>query len=112
MYRDLTAALWMSLITGFMQRMPAELQVLIGARNDQHRMIVGFNGATPRPLISLLSPHIMADNNIELDDPEWVEDHPDLTHNYGVAKLSSYLSRPDTALGSAVQTFNEVFLGE
>jgi type VI secretion system protein ImpM len=112
MYRDLTAALWMSLISGFLQRTPAELQVLIGACNGQHRMIVGFNGATPRPLISLLSPHVMADNNIGLDDPDWVETHPDLTQNYGVAKLSSYLSRPDTALVSAVQSFNEVFLGE
>jgi len=112
MYRDLTAALWMSLVTGFLQRTPAELQVLIGACNGQHRMVIGFNGATPRPLISLLSPHIMAENNIELDDPEWVETHPDLTQNYGVAKLSSYLSRSDTALVSAVKTFNEVFLGE
>lgn len=111
MYRDLTAALWMSLIAGFLARSQTEVQLLIGARYNQHRMVVGFNGATPQPLASLLSPRAMADANIELDDPEWVETHPDMQHNYGVAKLSSYLARPDTALASAVKTFNEVFLG-
>jgi type VI secretion system protein ImpM len=112
MYRDLTAALWMSLVAGFLSRTPAELQVLIGARQGRHRMVIGFNGATPRPLLSLLSPHLMVEANIELDDPEWVDAHPDLASNYGVAKLSSYLEQPDTALAFAVRTFNEVFIGE
>lgn len=111
MYRDLTAALWMSLIAGFLARSQTEVQLLIGARAHQHRMVIGFNGATPQPLVSLLSPRAGSETNIELDDPEWVETHPDMQHNYGVAKLSSYLARPDTALASAIKSFNEVFLG-
>lgn len=111
MYRDLTAALWMSLVAGFIARNQAEVQLLIGARNNQHRMVIGFNGATPTPLVSLLSPRTMAESNIELDDPQWVETHPDMQNNYGVAKLSSYLARPDTALASTIKSFNEVFLG-
>ncbi len=112
MYRDLTAGLWMSLVSGFLLRTSAELQILVGAHDDRHRMVIGFNGATASPLISFLSPDAMTRNNIELDDPEWVETHPELTHDYGVAKLSSYLCHPDTSLASAVHTFNEVFIGE
>ena len=111
MYRDLTAGLWMSLVSGFLLRTSAELQILVGAREDRHRMVIGFNGAATSPLISFLSPRAMSQHNIELDDPDWVESHPELADDYGVAKLSSYLSRPDTSLESAVRTFNEVFIG-
>jgi len=111
MYRDLTAALWMSLVAGFLARTHAEVQLLIGAHDGQHRMVIGFNGATPDPLVSLLSPQTMADSNIELDDPEWVETHPDMLSHYGVAKLSSYLHQRDTSLAAANKSFNEVFLG-
>lgn len=111
MYRDLTAALWMSLVAGFLARSQTEVQLLIGARHGQHRMVIGFNGATPQPLVSLISPNTMSASNIALDDPEWVETHPDMQRNYGVAKLSSYLAHPDTALASAIKSFNEVFLG-
>ena len=110
MYRDLTAALWMTLVAGFLPP-TTELQLLIGVRERRHRLVIGFNGANVKPLLSLLCPDTMGASNIVVDDPEWVEDHPELRNNYGVAKLSSYLSQPDTALASAVATFNEVFVG-
>lgn len=111
MYRDLTAALWMSLVAGFLARSQAEVQLLIGARDNRHRLVIGFNGATPHPLASLLSPRAAGDTNIELDDPEWVETHPRIHNDYGVAKLSTYLMRSDTSLAAAIKSFNEVFHG-
>ncbi|QID18113.1 type VI secretion system-associated protein TagF [Nitrogeniibacter mangrovi] len=112
MYRDLTAALWMSLVAGFLARSPVEVQVLVGAHEGRHRLVLGFNGATAAPLLSLLAPNTMNEHNIALDDPDWIETHPELSNHYGIAKLSSCLCRADTALSSAVTMFNEVFLGE
>lgn len=112
MQRDLSAALWMSLVAGFLARSGAELQMLVAANGPQPRLILGFNGASAKTLLSGLAPDTSAQTNIVLDDPEWVDTHPGLTQEYGVAKLSSYLSRPDISLPAAITTFKEVFLGE
>ena len=112
LHRDLSATVWMSLVTGFLVRSGAELQLLVAARGEQPRLILGFNGASAKTLLSGLSPDTSAQTNIVLDDPEWVDTHPGLTQEYGVAKLSSYLSRPNISLPVAVSTFKEVFLGE
>lgn len=111
-YRNLTAALWLYLITAFLRKTTFELQVLIGQKDGRGRMIIGFNGASPRTLLALLSPKSAPENVIYLDDPEWIDDHGDLIHDYGVAKLSSYLSQPAITLEAAINTFREVFLGE
>lgn len=112
LHRDLSATLWMSLVTRFLVRSGAELQMLVAAEGNQPRLILGFNGASAKTLLSGLAPDISADTNIVLDDPEWVDTHLGLAQDYGVAKLSSYLSRPDISLPVAVSTFKEVFLGE
>lgn len=111
-YRNLAAALWLYLVSAFLRKSAFELQILIGQKDGMARMIIGFNGASPRTLLALLSPEAAADNVIFLDDPEWIEDHDDLIHDYGVAKLSSYLSQPSITLEAAINTFREVFLGE
>ncbi len=112
LHRDLSAALWMSLVARFLMRSAAELQMLVVANGAQPRLILGFNGASAKTLLSGLAPDTSAQTNIVLDDPEWVDTHPALTQDYGVAKLSSYLTRADISLPTAIATFKEVFLGE
>jgi len=111
-YRDAVSAIWVSLISGFFKHTHNELQVLQGVATGRDALIVGFNGASARTLLSLISPNSDSDTIIRLNDPDWIDTHPDLVNDYGVAKLSSYLSHPDTTLDEAFATFREVFLGE
>lgn len=110
--RDPVAGLWVYLITAFLRHSQVELQLLVGRSNGRPCLVVGFNGASPRTLLSLLNSQQHDSGNLVLDDPEWVEDHPALSDDYGVAKLSSYLEQSSLSLESAVATFREVFFGE
>lgn len=110
--RDAIAQIWLNLISGFLRNSQCELQLLLGQVGGRNTLIVGFNGASPRPLVALISPGSDLDALVNLEDPEWVDTHPALCEDYGIAKLSSYLSQPDTTLATALATFREVFLGE
>lgn len=110
--RHLVAGLWLYLVTAFLRGTACEVQVLLAPWRSTARMVIGFNGATPGPLLTLLTPDPDPARFIELSDPEWIETHPDLTRDYGVAKLSSYLGQPALPLEAALNTFREVFLGE
>ncbi|AWI74071.1 type VI secretion-associated protein [Parazoarcus communis] len=109
--RNRVAALWLFLVTLVLSDTPCELQLLLGRINGQERMLIGFTGASPRPLLSLLSPLSLEEHMIVLDDPEWIERHPDLAVDRGVARLSTYLAQPAITLESALITFKEVFTG-
>lgn len=111
-YRDQVAGLWLYLVTAFLRNTHCELQLLVGESDNQPCLIIGFNGASPRTLLSLLAPNATEGANLILDDPVWIEDHADLADDYGVAKLSTYLHQPNLTLESAVNTFREVFFGE
>lgn len=110
--RNLVAGLWLYLLTAFLRRTMVELQVVIERRIDSPRLIVGFNGSSPDTLVAALSPEFSAERIIPLIDPEWIEEQGAVIHDYGVAKLSSYLVQPHISLEQAVTTFREVFLGE
>lgn len=110
--RDQVAALWLYLVTAFLRNTQTELQLLLGQAENKHCLVIGFNGASPRTLLSLVAPSASANANLVLDDPEWIEDHRDMSHDYGVAKLSTYLQQPGLTLEEAVNTFREVFFGE
>ena len=110
--RNLAAGLWLYLVSAFLRGSSFELQVLIGYGQEEARMVIGFNGASPKTLLAVLSPTTVSDTVVSLDDPEWIDGHDDLVHDYGVAKLASYLGQPAITLEAAINTFREVFLGE
>jgi type VI secretion system protein ImpM len=111
-YRNLVAGLWLYLVSAFLRKTAVELQLVISRQSEASRLVLGFNGASPGTLLSLVFPEANAENTISLDNPEWIDDHPDLSNDYGLAKLSAYLAQPATTLESAINTFREVFLGE
>jgi type VI secretion system protein ImpM len=111
-YRDLVAGLWLYLVSAFLRNTALELQVLMASARQSARMVIGFNGASSRTLLNMLSPESSPESAIDLFDPEWIDEHHDLAHDYGVAKLSSYLGQPAMTLEAAIKTFREVFLGE
>lgn len=110
--RPTIAALWLYMVSAFLRRSSSELQLLLGVQQGRPRLLLGFNGASPRTLLAALLPSSADEHIIRLDDPEWVEEHPDLRNHYGIAKLASYLSQPAITLESALNTYREVFLGE
>lgn len=110
--RNLVAGLWLYLLTAFLRRTMVELQFIIERRPDNPRLIIGFNGSSPAPLVAALSPDTSVDRIIPLLDPEWIEEQAEVVNDYGVAKLSSYLAQPHVSLEQAISTFREVFLGE
>lgn len=110
--RDGLAQVWVNLISGFLRNTPCELQLLQAPVAGRNTLIVGFNGASPQPLVSLISPGSAPDAVVSLEDPEWIDTHPDLAGDYGIAKLSSYLAQPGTTLATGLATFREVFFGE
>ena len=109
MYRSLVASFWMHLITPFLTRADFELALFLTRLDDQPAMFLGFSGASPRTLHSVMDIQAGAEHNIPFDDADWVEEH--VGSDYGVQKLSSYLAHPDLSLTSALASFREAFIG-
>jgi type VI secretion system ImpM family protein len=110
MYRFIVSSFWLELISGFLSRADFELAVFIGNLSSAHQMVLGFSGSSAKTLYSVIDPHRGAEQNISIDNPEWVEDQ--IHADYGIAKLASYLEQPDLSLRSVLQTFRETFIGE
>ena len=110
--RNLVAGLWLYMLTAFLRRTMVELQFIIERRPGNPRLIIGFNGSSPAPLVAALSPDTSVERIIPLLDPEWIEEQAEVVNDYGVAKLSAYLAQPHVSLEQAISTFREVFLGE
>lgn len=121
-YRSLVASFWLDLVSGFLKRGDFELSLFLGRvgnettgqgqgqRGRSERLVIGFNGASSRTLHGIMSPLAYGEVNIDIDDPQWVDQHAG--SRYGVAKLSSYLEQPQLSLRAALDTFREVFIGE
>ncbi len=110
--RNLVAGLWLYLVTAFLRKTTVELQLIIERHSESPHLVIGFNGAAASTLLAALSPNSCTDKIISLLDPEWIEEQPDLSCDFGVAKLSAYLDQPAITLELAINTFREVFLGE
>lgn len=104
------AGLWLYLVTAFLRHSELELQVLIPCRGG--RLHLGFRGATADTLGEALVPTLAGGQAVRLVDPEWIDTQPALTHDPGIARLASYLARPEIGLEPVVNSFREVFLGE
>lgn len=110
LYSNLVASYWMTLIAPFLSRADFEIALFIGRIAGKPRLVVGFRGASPHTLASLLgTPQTLAQHHIVLDEAPWVREHVSASH--GLAKLSSYLDQPRLSLRQALETFREVFIG-
>ena len=109
MYRYLVATFWLHLITPFLRRADFELALFFTLIDNRPSMVMGFGGASAHTLQALLDPQIGAEHHIAFEDAEWVEDQLDT--DYGVRKLSTYLSQSNLSLKSAHDSFREAFVG-
>jgi type VI secretion system protein ImpM len=108
-YRSLVATFWLELIAPFLAQADFEIAIFIGTIAERERLVIGFNGASAKTLHSVIDPQAYATHNIDIDDPEWIDDHAQNEH--GISKLVSYLEQPELSLRMAVDTFREVFVG-
>lgn len=105
----LVASFWLRLVVGFLSRHEFELAIFITHFRNRPILLVGFVGASPRALMSLLCPDSTDDYHVELSACAWVEEYVET--DIGLRKLSNYMNHPQLSLGQAIETFNEVFLG-
>jgi type VI secretion system protein ImpM len=108
-YRSLVAAFWLELIAPFVAQADFELAIFIGTIAERERLIIGFNGASAKTLHSVVDPQSYAAHNIDIDDPEWIDEHAQNDH--GISKLVSYLDQPQLSLRVSIDTFREAFTG-
>lgn len=108
-YRPLVATFWMHLISPFLQRADFELALFLTQIHGNPSMVLGFGGASARTLHAVLDPQVGSEQHIAFDSADWIEEQ--LAADYGLKKLSSYLSLPNLSLKSAHDSFREAFLG-
>jgi type VI secretion system protein ImpM len=108
-YRSLVAAFWLELVAPFLSQADFEVAVFVGTVAERERLVIGFNGASAKTLHSVIDPQAYATHNIDIDDPEWVDEHAQ--NEPGISKLVSYLEQPQLSLRIAIDTFREAFIG-
>ncbi|MDR2853129.1 MAG: type VI secretion system-associated protein TagF [Burkholderiaceae bacterium] len=108
-YQDLIAALWLDIVAQFFAKSDFELVLFVCPVQQRPRLVIGFNGLSPRSLHGVMHPQVYAEQNIEIDNPEWVEES--VHSNYALYKLVSYLDQPQLPLSVVLSAFREVFIG-
>jgi type VI secretion system protein ImpM len=109
-YRSLVASFWLVLVSPFLARADFEIALFIGEIIGKQRLVIGFNGASPKTLHGVIAPEAFEEHHMVIDDATWVENH--LDENHGIQKLTSYLDQPQLSLTLAIDTFREVFIGD
>jgi type VI secretion system protein ImpM len=109
MYRYLVGALWMHMITPFLSRADFELALFFAQLEKYPAMILGFSGASAMTLQAILDPQVGEEHHISFHDAQWVETQ--VSADYGLKKLSSYLVQPDLSLKSVLDLFITTFIG-
>lgn len=107
-YRSLVATFWLELVAPFLAQADFEVAIFIGTIAERERLVIGFNGASAKTLHSVIDPQAYAAHNIDIDDPEWIDEHTQNDH--GISKLVSYLEQPQLSLRIALDTFREAFV--
>ncbi|KWE52171.1 type VI secretion protein [Burkholderia ubonensis] len=108
-YRSLVAAFWLELIAPFVAQADFELAIFMGSIAERERLIIGFNGASAKTLLSVVDPQTYAAHNIDIDDPEWIDAHAQ--NDQQISKLVSYLDQSQLSLRFAIDAFREAFIG-
>ncbi|MEO8153487.1 MAG: type VI secretion system-associated protein TagF [Rhizobacter sp.] len=102
--------LWVDLVTRFFARTTAETAIFVTSHDVQPLLVMGFHGASPATLRSVIDPEACRADNVAVTEAEWVEDW--IGSDYGLRKLSNHLRDPSLSLAAAVDMFRETFLGE
>lgn len=110
LHRGPSVTVWLELVARFFKRTAAEVAVMTTLHGSKPVLVIGFRGASPNTLCTVLDPQRSLSDNVAIADAQWVEDW--IGGDYGLRKLSNYLRDPSLSLAAASQVFRETFLGE
>ncbi|HEU4620630.1 MAG TPA: type VI secretion system-associated protein TagF [Burkholderiaceae bacterium] len=109
-HRATCAAYWLELLAPFVARIDVELAIFIAQLHAQPVLVIGFEGASPAMLESVLHPTPANETrHVVIDDAEWVDAH--VAGDPSLSKLAAYLDRPQLSLATARMSFFEAFIG-
>jgi type VI secretion system protein ImpM len=106
--RYLVAAFWLDLITPFLQQADFELSMFFSDLGDRSSLIIGFGGASPETLATIIDPDSAAEHQISFDYAGWVDEL--IAGDARLQKLSAYLEQGQLSLRSTQALFHETFV--
>ena len=106
----LSISVWVNMVARFFKRTTAELALFVTSQRDRPILIIGFQGASPQTLVTVLDAQACEAENVQIAEAAWVEDW--LESEYSIRKLSNALRDPSVSLSMAVDLFRETFLGD
>ncbi|HJV85040.1 MAG TPA: type VI secretion system-associated protein TagF [Noviherbaspirillum sp.] len=105
----LVKALWLDLVSTFVQRAEFELSVFSCMHFGTPKLILTFNGTTPTIFRALLQEQTASALLVDVSNSAWVEDC--LSLDSATSKLASYLEHGNLSLRQMVETFRQAFSG-
>ncbi|MGM9485727.1 type VI secretion system-associated protein TagF [Ideonella sp. YS5] len=114
LYAPLVGALWLQLAAPFLSRGDFELAIFspgskAGAPAGKPWLSIGLAGGAGTTLQAMFDTQKAEQAFVTLVTPDWVEEQ--VSQDYAVKKLSSYLQQPQLSMAQALATFKECFLG-
>lgn len=107
--RELVAAFWMHVIAPFLDRADFELALFLVRIAQRPLLVLGFNGASPQTLHTVMDPLAACEHHIGFDDLDWVGQAVGETR--AARALSDCLSQPSLSLQGALAALHAAFTG-
>lgn len=101
--------LWVGLVTRFFVRTSAEIALFVTSHRGLPVLVMGFQGASPATLRTVLDADACASDNIAVGDAEWVEDW--IGTGAPLRRLSNFLKDPSLSVDVAARLFLDTFIG-
>jgi type VI secretion system protein ImpM len=109
--RFMTGALtfWVYLVSLFFKKKATQLAMFVTSHGPSAVLVVGFQGASPVTLRSVLDAQVCQKTNVAVSQATWVEDKL-VDAPPALRTLSNLLRDPALSLQAAVESFNKAFL--
>ena len=102
--------LWVSMVSRFFARTSAEIAVFVTLRQSRPVLVIGFHGASPATLRSVLDAECCSTDNVSVDAAEWVEDW--IGEDVALRRLSNLLRDPALSIATALDMHAKTFIGD
>lgn len=102
--------LWVGMVSRFFAHTSAEIAVFVTLHRDRPVLVIGFHGASPATLRSVLDAEGCSADNVTVDAAEWVEDW--IGQDVTLRRLSNLLRDPALSIATALAMHAKTFIGD